>query len=160
MRAQTCGNGLQCVARSDLRRAPLVDKSTRAEYRRGARFGAIGFQHIEPWLVDRFKRKLRLKPRLRGRVQLSGRSNRPVAIQARAVALETEEARWAGGAGGGGSMQPTHAQRGFPLERRAAGLAEHFGALALQLAAWEANPVVTNGLRIFLRHDSQCKRAL
>ena len=131
---------LQRMARGDLRLPPSVGELTdapgsppRAPAARSA------FSSVEPRLVDRLERQLRLKSRLGRRVELAGRLERPRAGEVGPVAVETQQTR------SPRALRRSLGRR-FPFQRLAASGAERLRAFAFELAAREGNPLFRNDL--------------
>lgn len=90
--AKTAGDRLECVTGGNLRVPPLVDVRPNPLHGRRASVGARHFEAVEAQAIDRLEWKLVLKARLGAGVQLAGQHDRALAIQVRAVALETQGA--------------------------------------------------------------------
>jgi hypothetical protein len=145
-RENAVGYRLKRVTRGHLRVAPFVDVRADALHGRDAGVGARGFEAVEANSMDRLERKLVLKTRLGAGIELTRRRDPALAIQVRAVTLETQEA---GRAGWDSSLEVLATSR-----------AERLRSSAFQLAAWKANPFILCELTVFLCHDSQCNRCL
>src|SRR5437868_1840271 len=123
-RAQLRAEGMQRVARGDLRMAPAIDEAPDAGARRRPIRDALGPEHVEPRPVDRLERQRELEARRRRGIELAGRAHRALPIEPGAVTLKAQ--------------QPT-----VRLPRRRSGEAlstcgtESLGAFAFELAAWE-----------------------
>jgi hypothetical protein len=89
-RAKSVRDRLQCVARGNLRAAPLALIRADALYCRRASVRPRRLEAIEPRLIDGLERKLELEARLGRGVELPRRRDRAIAIQVRAVTLETQ----------------------------------------------------------------------
>src|SRR5262245_34925007 len=152
-RGRMCRTGgddrLQRVPRCDLRPPPAIGEAIGAVQQCGACAGAVsaaiggalgfavGFEQRQPRLVDRLERQLLLETRLRCCADPPGGAECAIAIQRRPVALEAE--RRVGPASG------------------PAGRAPYARPPALELAAGKANPLISSGLRDFVRHAPKCK---
>jgi hypothetical protein len=148
-RENAAGYRLKCVTGGNLRVAPLVDVRPDALHGRDAGVGARGFEAVEARAMDRLERKLVLKTRLGAGIELTRRRDAALAIQVRAVTLETQGAGWAGLAGWDSSLEVLATSR-----------AECLRASAFQLSAWKANPLILCELTVFLCHGSQSNRCL
>jgi len=163
---QTIGNRLKRMTRRNLRVAPFVDVRADALHRRHASVGTRGFEAIEAEAIDRLERQLILKARLGAGIELARRRDSVLAIQVRAITLETQRAcrtrkpvslKLVGiGPSGGGSIGPV----GFSLQSSPAGSTQRVRASAFQLSAWKANPLVLCELTVFVCHDRQSSRCL
>jgi len=87
---QTIRYRLKRVTRGNLRVATLVDVRPDALYGRDARVGARDFEAVEAEAIDRLERKLVLKTRLGTGIELARGRDSALAIQVRAVTLETQ----------------------------------------------------------------------
>ena len=125
---QTDRNLLQGVPRGNLRVAALVHELPCSESRARTRCGALHPKPVEPRLIDRLERQDMLEPRIRRRVELAGRLERAVPIEAGTIALEAEGAA------------PSFEQRGQRL--LPACWTENFWSSALELAAGKRCPIV------------------
>jgi hypothetical protein len=141
---------LKHVTRGYLRVTPLVDVRPDAVHGGDAGVGARGFEGVEAEAIDRLERKLVLKTRLRAGIELARRCDPALAIQVRAVTLETQGAGWAGWTGWAGWN--------FSREVLATSRAQRLRASAFQLPAWKANPLILGELTVFLCHGSQSNR--
>jgi hypothetical protein len=83
---------LKRVTRGYLRVAPLVDVGADAVHGRDAGVGARGFEAVETEAIDWLERQLVLKTRLGAGIELARRRDSALAIQIRAVTLETQGA--------------------------------------------------------------------
>jgi hypothetical protein len=149
-RANAVGNRLKCAARGDLRVAPFVDVRPNPQRRRRAGVAACGPEAVEAQAIDRLEWQLVLKTRLGASVQLPGRRDRSLAIEFRAVALETQ---WSRGSSELGGRVP-----GFPLQCSQTSCTQRLWSFAFQLSAWKANPLIPCKLTVFLCHGRQSNR--
>ncbi len=155
------------MTRGYLRVAPFVDVRADALHRRHAGVGTRGFEAVEAEAIDRLERQLVLKARFGAGVELTRRRDPALAIQVRAVTLETQGTcgarepalpKLVGIAPSGGGSSGTAG--GFPLQSRPAGSTQRLRASAFQLSAWKANPLILRELTVFLCHGSQSNRCL
>jgi len=166
--SQTIGERLERVSGGYLRVPPLVDVRPDALHGRDPCIAARGFEAVEARAIDGLERKLVLKTSLGAGIELARRQDRALAIQVRAVALETQRSRGSRGSrrfsgpsgfsassGSGGRMT-----RRFPLQRSPAATTQHPRAFAFQLPTWKANPLILCELTVFLCHGSQSSRCV
>ena len=160
-RPENAGDRLKRATSSNLRVAPLVDVRPDALDRRDAGLAARGFEAVEARAIDRLERKLVLKTCLGAGIELARRHDRALAVQVRAVALETQRPgsptrvpvrRNEIGSSGNG--------RRFSLKSGPAASTQHLRASAFQLSTWKANPLILYELTVFLCHGSQSNRCL
>jgi len=88
--AQAGSNSLQRVTSRNLRAVPTIDESVGTRLHRSTRGGALGAQVFEAHLVDGLERQAVLETRLRRRIEIPGRFERPLALEFGAVTLKTE----------------------------------------------------------------------
>jgi hypothetical protein len=157
--SETIGERLERVSGGYLRVPPLVDVRPDALNGRDPCIAARGFEAVEASAIDGLERKLVLKTSLGAGIELARRQDRALAIQVRAIALETQGSRgsrgFSGSSGSGGRMT-----RRFPLQSSPAASTQHLRAFAFQLPTWKANPLVLCELTVFLCHGSQSNRCL
>src|SRR5262245_51764920 len=163
--AQPIRYQLKCVTRSDLRVATLVDVRADALHGRDARVGARGFEAVEAEAIDRLEWKLVLKARLGTGIELACRCDSALAIQVRAVTLETQRSDSPSIVSIRVSIRPNDiassgSTRRLPLQSSPAGSTQRLRASAFQLSAWKANPFVLCELTVFLCHGNQSSRCL
>jgi hypothetical protein len=155
-RAHANGDRLKRVAGGYLRVTPLVDVRPDALHGRDTGVTARGFEAVEARAIDRLERKLVLKTGLGAGIELARRDDRALAIQVRAVALETQGPSGSNGSSGSGGSGRSHlAASRLALQRLATGGTKHLRASAFQLATRKANPLILYKLTVFLRHGSQ-----
>jgi len=125
-------------------------------------FTARSFEVLEARAIDRLERKLVLKTRLGAGIELACRHDCALAIQVRAVALETQGSSRSSRSSrsGGFSRSGEEMARRFPLQSRPAASTQRLRASAFQLSAWKANPLVLCELTVFVCHDRQSSRCL
>jgi hypothetical protein len=115
---------------------------------RVARCRALDFEHREPGLVDRLERQGRLDPADGRRVAFGRR--RAVTVELGAVTLKAERAQTTRF----GWVSRVSRAAGGATRLLAAGQAQLFRAFAFQLAAREANPLISNDLVLCVSHTS------
>ncbi len=160
-RENAVGDRLQRVTGGYLRPTPFVDVRPDALHRRDAGLAARGLEAVETRAIDRLERKLVLKTGLGAGIELARRHDRALAIQVRAVTLETQRP-------GSPTRVPVRrndigssgAARRFPLQSSPAASTQHLRASAFQLSTWKANPLILYELTVFLCHGSQSNRCL
>src|SRR5439155_5913589 len=137
---------LQRMAGSDLRAATSVLEARGPLQDEPAYLGSLRLQHGQPARIDLFERKLRLEARIRRGVEPAGGCERPLTLEPRAVALETQRPR-----------------RILALHRGAAGRTQCLRSPALELPARKADPLVCRRNDRFLRHarslSARCDRS-
>jgi len=155
------GDRLKRVTSSNLCVAPLVDVRPDPLHRCDAGLAARGFEAVKARAIDRLERKLVLKTGLGAGIELARRPDRALAIQVRAVALETQ---WPGSSTGvplpPNEIGSSGTARRCPLQSSPAARTQHLRASAFQLATWKANPLILYELTVFLCHGSQSIRWL
>jgi len=136
------------VTRLDLGVAPRRDV-----LRRGRAFGcAFGTQAFQPRAIHGLERQLKLKACARARFEITGRLQRAIAIEARAIALKAQRPSRldAAPAPGGPALRAL-------LERLSTGRAQGFRAPALELPTRKRNPFICRGFCELLAHESKDK---